>query len=922
MNDQYNRSWPGEEPDRHRHAQWPTDDEPQWPVERPPRRQPPRQQNQPPQWPSGDEPQWPGEQEPPRRPPRQGPPPGYRPPPGPPQGPPPGQRPPQGPPPPQYRQPPPPPPPPGRRPPGDEPTGYVPRGVDPSAREPELLTHHEHNGTGGQPAYDDGYDPAYQDGYDDYDDGYADEQARFNEFGADEEDPGGKGKKEKPVLTPKQRKKRRWRRIRRTLYVLFGLFVVLPAAAFTIAYFFVDVPTPEEVAAKQSQVVTYYFGDGSEMGKDVPPGGNRQILKPEEIPEVVKHAAYAAEDASFETNSGFDVTGILRAVWNQATGKQGGGSTISQQYIKKATENEEPTLTRKFTELVKSFKMNNQQDKKDIIAAYLNTIFFGRGASGIATASEAYFKKPVKDLNASEAALLAGLIQGPSRSGNLDYAKSRWKYVMDRMVENKWLSPADRAAATFPMPVPAEETKPKGITGPNSLVQKRVEAELDAAGYSEEKIHAGGYKIYTTIDPKAQQMAQDATESIMQDVLKKQPELKKALVAVDPNTGGVKAYYGGTGLLPDGKTADLDWANYQREPGSSFKPFDLVALLQKGKGLGETFASKSGTSFKGSPPIGNVSRCDTDPGPCTVAEGMEKSVNTVFYDMVTNVTGTQAVVDAAKSAGIPAQHGNTKTMEAGDANISIGGGKTQVTTEDMAAAYATFAAEGMRHQQHFVDKITTPGGEVVYQTQTQEKPAFSDDAEKSKQIAGNVTESLQPVVSYSKLDCASGRECAGKTGTHQYVGGDGPKSKDNAQAWMVGYTPQISTAVWVGTNGNRPIYNAQGKPMYGSAEPGHIWQKFMDAYLKGQQELKFPKVDLIGKAVASAPPSTSAKPPSTPKTSEEPPPPPSTSSEQPPPSTPSDTSTPTKPSKTTDRPPPFPGGDGGWGQPPGRTPEG
>lgn len=669
------------------------------------------------------------------------------------------------------------------------------------------------------------------------------DEQQFHESGfAEEHEP--RGRRGKSALTPAQRRKRRWKIIRRSIYAFVGIFFVLPAAAFTLTYFLVDVPTPEEVAAQQSKVVTYYYADGTtELGRDIPPdGGNREILSPDAITPIVRHAVYAAEDASFETNPGFDITGILRAVWNQATGGVGGGSTITQQYIKKATENEEHTLTRKWTEIVKAFKMNNEQSKEEIITAYLNTIYFGRGAYGIQTAAQAFFAKDAKDLTTSEAALLAGLIQQPGRSENPDVTHQRWNYVLDQMVSNDWLSQADRDAAEFPEIIPLEEAEPDAITGPDAYIQQRVKAELAAKGYSEEQIRSGGYKIYTTIDQRAQELAKQTVNEVMEG----EPDmLKEALVAVDPQTGAVRAYYGGPNT-PD--VDEFDWANAQRNPGSAFKPFDLVALLQEGKGLGETYDGSSPREF-GTVTVRNAGG-DQCPR-CTVATAMERSINTVFYDIVVNEVGPQAVVEAALAAGIPEQGPSRPTMDEADANISIGGGTIEVTPTSMAGAYATFAANGIRHETHFVAKLTTPDGEVLFdettEAATKGEPAFSDDREKSKQIAGNVTQSLEPVLPYSGLSCAGGRDCAGKTGTHQYDDPSGIQSDENAQAWMVGYAPQISTAVWVGTGGNEPIRNANGQRIYGAGLPGEVWQKFMDAYLEDLPRKSFEQVDPIGK---------------------------------------------------------------------------
>lgn len=724
-------------------------------------------------------------------------------------------------------------------------------------REPELITHRAYNGTA-----DGGFDG---DGYDRFDapdrPGSGD---RLHEPGIDDPNDtpapsnGKKGKKGKKgkALTPAQRRKRRWKIIRRSLYAFICLFFVLPASAFAITYFLVDVPTPESVAAQQDKVVTYLYSDGeTEMGRDIPAdGGNRILLKPHEITPVVKHAVYAAEDSTFETNPGFDISGILRAVYNQLTGGVGGGSTITQQYIKVATENDDYSITRKWTEIVKAFKMSNEQSKSEIITAYLNTIYFGRGASGIQTAAQAYFGKDAVDLNASEAALLAGMIQQPSRSENPEVREKRWNYVMDQMVANNWLSQAERDKATLPELIPIEEARPETISGPKKYIQQRVKQELEDKGYPEEDLQSGGYRVHLTIDKEAQEAAEKAVEQVMQG----QPDmLKEALVAVDPDTGGVLAYYGGP-YEADGN--QYDWASAQRNPGSSFKPFDLVALLKQGKGLGEVYDGSSPREFGGRE-VRNSENAQCE-YPCSVAEAMERSINTVFFDIVVNEVGPQAVADAASDAGIPEKGDGVNplpTMDKLDGNISIGGGDIMVSPLHMASAYATFAADGIRHEPHFVAKLTTADGEVVFdetsEVATEGEPAFSDDPEESKRIAGNVTKSLIPVVEGdSRLACAGGRPCAGKTGTHQYEDQNGMRVNENSEAWMVGYTPQVSAAVWVGSGEHQPIRNANNAPIYGSGLPGEIWKTFMDSYLQGKPMEQFEQVEPIGRPVPPPPP--------------------------------------------------------------------
>jgi len=816
-------------------------------------------------------------------------------------------------------------PPPGQRPaqgaPGSPPQGFrQPSGrrpVPPPQHEPDLITHHAHNGTD-----DVGRDP-YDDGYDGYDD------AAFNEFADDVEPQDELDEKGKKVLTPAQRKKRRWKIIRRVGYAFVGLFFVVPAIAFVITYFLVDVPTPESIKSLQNQPITYYDANSQVMGRELPPGGDRQLLKPGEVPEVVKRAVYSAEDASFETNSGFDVTGILRAVWNQVSGGKGGGSTISQQYIKQATQNDAPTLTRKWTELAKSFKMNNQESKEEIITSYLNIVYFGRGANGIQAAAKAYFNKDAKDLNASEASLLAGLIQGPSKSENQDYAHRRWTYVMDQMVANKWLRQDERAAFQFPTPIPKNSNKEQNSGKMTYQLQQRIKDELAAKGYDENKLFSTGAKIYTTIDPAAQAAAEQATQEGMKG--QTDENLLNALVAVNPKTGGVIAYYGGPESVKDANGKDQiaqDRANQARNPGSSVKAFDLTAFLKMGKGLGETFDGSNNRVLGGRTVrnAGDSASCGKD---CTVAKAMEISANTVFYDMVLNVTKPSRVAEAAKEAGVKVAPSGKSILYTDDNNISLGGGGTAVTPEDMAAAYASFASGGTYHEQHFVAKLTNGQDEVEFdENNIKTNPAFDDDAAKSQQIAGNVTEALQPVIDHSNLKCPTGHECAGKTGTQQYTAKDGDPAayKDrNAQTWMVGYTPSVSAAVWVGGDGNKPLHDPKNKPIFGATIAGPTWQNFMNLYLKGKPAEKFDKVEPIGKDVNEVT-ATPTKPTET-ATSSAPSETPTPSDTPTPTDTPSDT--PTKPSRPT-RPgpgetPTFPlgntsGGGGGLAAPPGSGP--
>jgi membrane peptidoglycan carboxypeptidase len=609
------------------------------------------------------------------------------------------------------------------------------------------------------------------------------------------------------------RRKKIWRRVRRGLYVFTALMIIGPILAFLIAYQMVTVPTVEDLAAQQTRAATLKYADGSPMAQIIPQDGERRVVQYGDIPKHVLNAVFAAEDNSFMTNPGFDITGVMGAAWNQVTGGGGGGSGITQQYVKQATGNKDKTLSRKAMEVVQAYKMNRTYSKEDIITAYLNTIYLGRASYGIASAAKAWYGKELKDITPSEAALLAGMIQLPGLYKDTAYVEKRWNYVMGQLVANGWFPAEQRKTEKFPTPVPYEQTRAKKDLGPRGLLEEAVLEELKAkAGLTKEDILAGGYTIETTIDPTAQKLAEEAVAF----GLKGQPaNLQPALVAIDPKTGSIKAYYGGA--VGNG----TNWASSPQEPGSSFKPFDLVALLKTGKGLGEIYDSSVNTFPGRSKPVGNASKPSCKE--CTVAQAMKESLNTVFYNIAVNTVGVRKVAEAAKEAGV------TSPLDeaAKDGNISIGGGATQVSTVDMASAYATFAARGTYRAPHIVSRVLTPDGGLYWQAQEEERPAFDTDAKKNAQIARNVTEALLPIPQYSKKPCADGRLCAAKTGTHQL--GDTGK---NAKAWMVGYTPQLSTAVSLsGTNGEA-ISDAAGGDIFGAKVPGTIWQKFMDSYHK------------------------------------------------------------------------------------------
>jgi membrane peptidoglycan carboxypeptidase len=657
---------------------------------------------------------------------------------------------------------------------------------------------------------------------------------------------GGGGKKKPPT---KQRRRRVLAAIAATLVgslVLLGVFV-------GVVYASTAVPSADTVTGKQTTIV--YYADGTtEMARLAAAGGNRTNVKLDQISEAARNAVLAAENRSFYSDPGISFSGIARAAWNNLTGgSTQGGSTITQQYVKNAFLNSDQTFSRKFKELFLAVKLDNQYSKNEILEKYLNTIYFGRGVYGIEAAANTYFGVPAAQLTPEQGAVLAVLIRSPNSydpANNAAVARDRWGLVLDAMVAQGWLDSTARAAMAYPPVLPKTDSSLGIPSGPEGLIVSRALAEVRSSYPDAE---AQGLRITTTVNKGYQ----DAAVSAVNDVMSGEPDnLRQALVAIDPKTGGVLAYYGNKA----GSGEDvIDYAQAQRQPGSSMKPYTLATALQQGISV---TARRDGSSPQTFPdrtqPVRNSGNAQCPA--CTLTEAITRSLNTTFYGLAYEVGAEKVRSTAVAATGLPETWSSgvldgSRTLadaQTGEVGGDIGIGRYEMRPVDQAVGFATFANGGTRHDAHFVAQVADSSGAVL---------SRNDGSAGAKQVvpadvANDVTFALEGVAKYSKRPLAGNRPVASKTGTQ------GLNDTDNSDAWMVGYTPSISAAVWMGSDStNQPIVNAQGRIIYGSGLPGAIWQQFMDNALAGTPQEGLPSKAIIkGDTGRSVPEPTTAAP--------------------------------------------------------------
>jgi penicillin-binding protein 1A len=623
-----------------------------------------------------------------------------------------------------------------------------------------------------------------------------------------------------------------------------------------------------------------FASDGSLLGV-IPSSTNRQPLRLDKMSPWLPKATVAIEDARFWEHGALDYRGIARALYKDATAGHivEGGSTITQQLVRNLyIGKSQRTLARKLKEACLAQKLAGRWTKKQILAGYLNEVFYGRHAYGAQAGAQTFFSTSAQRLTLTQAALLAGLPQAPSVYDPLrhpDDALARRNEVLRAMVNNGDITPTQYTAAVStrlglkPGTLYSQQRHPNFFGWATQQLVTR---------FGERRVEAGGLHVRTTLDLRMQSLARSAVVS----VLRVKTDPAAALVAIDPSTGGVKAMIS---YLPDGRPMKFNLASQSgRTAGSSFKPFTLATAIDQDisvytglSGPSQLTITDPKCAFNGVPwTVHNYA--DESSGYMSLLEATANSVNTI-YAQLADIVGPANIASTAHKMGI-----TTKLQPV----CSITLGTQPVNPLEMTDAYATLAARGIHHDPQAFDLVRGPDGGAIGKLNAPGARAIPQNT------ADLVTYALEGVVQHGTGTAAYfGRPAAGKTGT----------AENFVDAWFCGYVPQLATCVWVGyPKAEIPLYNVEGvSAVFGGSLPAEIWRRFMSEAVKSLPARDFVYPQFTGHYVSSpysyvpsytttttatttTAPAKPAPPPK-PKPTPTPPPPPTTTPAPPPPTT-------------------------------------
>lgn len=624
----------------------------------------------------------------------------------------------------------------------------------------------------------------------------------------------------------------------RLLVVLALLAVATAATGATLGPQLLEIATATESEgadvevrglATRSKVFDRY---GNEIARLTDEGSNRELLALDDIADEVIQAVVSIEDAAFWDHEGVNLQAIARAAVENvgAGGISQGGSTITQQVIKNLVLSDDPTIERKVREAALAVRLENQYEKEELLELYLNTVYFGQSAYGVQAASEVYWGKQPSELGWAEAAMLAAIIRFPVGTNPIVNPDEAWRQrsiVLNRLADLGHITEEDaRFYSRTALPsapqgtaeLPAEDyfisqirTLVLGEAPPD--VDKQFQAALfDVLGQSADerfdRVYRSGLRVYTTLDPEVQEMALAAQREIL-------PEddrgFTMAFASVEPRTGAVPALVGGPGF--DKSRYNIATSRPGRQPGSSFKTFVLVAALETGYLPTDSFDGRGPCRFPDAfEPEGfyEVNNFGNSPGSVNTLSALTTSSSNCGYVGLGQVVGIENVIDVANRLGVTRELQNVKSLPLG---------ANEVPPIDMASAYATIANGGVRNDPYFIERIETSSGEVIYQHEQRSVRAIKPD------IACWAMDILTTNVQAGTGTAArlAEHEAGGKTGTTEGFG----------DAWFVGSTTYLTTAVWMGhpdTNITK-MRNVGGLgTVTGGSFPARAWGNFNERY--------------------------------------------------------------------------------------------
>lgn len=631
------------------------------------------------------------------------------------------------------------------------------------------------------------------------------------------------------MYTPRHRVRTKKKGPFRSIRVMAALVLVI-IAGLMFGYIFAAYQSLPEVGNNMRPAVSsQVFDSQGKLITTLHSDQNRLPIDINKVPKNLQNAFIAAEDNRFYDHIGVDPIGILRAVVTNLTnrGIAQGGSTITQQLAKNAFLSQDQTLKRKIQEAILALELERKYSKKEILEMYMNQIYFGRGAYGIQTAAHTYFGKDVGDLTLAECAMIAGLPKSPNYySSSVNEATARKNVVVGQMEKYGYITPS-QAEEAKKSSLDIKQKSTSNTTDETAYFIDYVTQEI-AQKYGDDALYKDGLKIYTTLDTDKQHAAVQAMrhlpETHTDDQGLTQPQ--GAIISIDPKTGHILAMVGGRGQDSFNRASMA-----VRQPGSAFKPFVYMTAMEHDM-TPDTIMEDKKVEYGGWSPH---NADNTYQGRMPLWKALALSVNTVAVQLADKV-GPSNVIANAKKLGITTLVEDGSPNDDNLASAALGGLTKGVTPLEMAAAYGAFANKGVYIKPTAIVKILDRNGNVL-------EDNFSDVQKTqvmSEKTAYEMTSMLEGVIARGTGTAASiGRPAAGKTGT----------TDDNHDAWFIGYTPDIVTAVWVGDDtGSQSLGE-----IYGGTVPAQIWHDYMASAVSGTSADDFDVPAGMGKAYYEEP---------------------------------------------------------------------